>query len=243
MKKRAVLISLAMIAFLLSFATNCSVAENRIFWDIALEGMSMEIYAPYEANAGYTITIRTLVTAEENLQKIQVLELLFCEVATGAWTQWLTVFSDAGLSSGGVLDKEVSVTIPSNAAPGAVYLGINCSWAVFRSPNWSTRVFSQTNTYPMTTLRSRAYDELQAKYDDLSDKYEQLVTNSSKLQQDYNSLKIAYDDLLAKFNSNQNEMNVTRNALYLLGITTVAFTTASVYFFRKLGRNVKSNSP
>lgn len=202
MKAKRIILLLTI--FLLPFAFSPIVkAETHLIWSFDWEGMDVEVYAPYQAYPGDTITIRVRVEAKEDLHDVYVTVWLYGSKSEGygTWTKIIGVLDDVDLSTGVVRDQNFDVDIPSDVSPGLIYSHTYCNWKVWRWPSWRDR--SLDNSFRVIYLKNKAYEDLQLAYNDLLNDYNTLLADYFDLLDDYDTLNSTYYSLLAEFNELQ----------------------------------------
>ena len=214
MNKKEIIIPL-LILFLLPLASiSVAKAETRLVWRFDWEGMDIEVYAPYQAYPGDTITIRVRVEAKEDLQDVYVRVWLYGSRLEGyaEWNYQFSVLFDVDLSTGVVRDQNFNVQIPSDVSPGLIYSHTYCTWKVYRILWWEDR--SRDNSFRVTYLKNKAYEELQVAYSNLWDDYNTLLANYNALNSSYYGLKSSYEtlnstyyDLLDTYDELQSDYN------------------------------------
>ena len=258
MNKKEIIIPL-LILFLLPLASiSVAKAETRLVWSFDWEGMDVEVYAPYQAYPGDTITIRVRVEAKEDLQDVYVRVWLYGSKfqGYGIWSTNILVLYYVDLSTGVVRDQNFNVDVSSDVSPGLIYSHTYCTWKVYRILWWEDR--SLDNSFRVTYLKNKAYEELQVAYSDLLDDYNTLIATYDNLLDDYDSVCSDYDTLEADYDSMESSYNnletsynslnstcneleskhdtltadlgTTRNLSYILIITTIVFIATTVFF-------------
>lgn len=74
------------------------------------------------------------------------------------------------------------------------------------------------------------YMKLGSTYDNLQSGYSNLNTTYNHLLENYHSLQAELNDLQSKYDSVVNELDISRNIIYVLIGTTIVFMVAAVYF-------------
>jgi len=197
-------------------------AETHAVWSFDWEGIDVRVYAPYQAYAGETITIKVRVEAKEDIRDVYVKVWLYGSKLDGydRWTRYVGVLSDVDLSGGVVREQEFNVTIPSDVSLGLIYGHAYCDWKVWKLIVWSDR--SYDDSFTVTYLKSKAYEYLQSDYNDLLADFDDLQSDYNTLEERYNNLKLEYDESTANLGS-------TRNLNYALITTTIVFIVTTVY--------------
>ena len=184
MGKKQIAIPLFVIFLLpLAFITAAK-TETRLVWSFDWEGMDVEVYAPYQAYPEDTITIRVRTEAKKDLRDVDVNIWLYGSKLDGydTWTGNITVLYDVDLSTGVILDQNFNVSIHSDVSPGLIYGHTHCNWKVGKNYR------SLDDSFMVTYLKNKAYEDLQVVYSDLLNDHNTLLANYSDLLDDYNSL-------------------------------------------------------
>jgi FtsZ-binding cell division protein ZapB len=212
MGKKQIAIPLFVIFLLpLAFITVAK-TETRLVWSFDWEGIDVEVYAPYQAYPGDTITIRVRTAATKNLRDVEVSIWLYGSKLDGydTWTGNITVLHDVDISTGEVLDQNFNVSIPSDVSPGPIYGHTYCKWKVGKHFYFIPRELD--DSFIATYLKNKAYEDLQVAYSDLLNDHNTLLANYSDLLDDYNSLSAdyislnsTYYDLLNMYNQLQSD--------------------------------------
>ncbi len=212
MGKKQIAIPLFVIFLLpLAFITVAK-TETRLVWSFDWEGIDVEVYAPYQAYPGDTITIRVRTAATKNLRDVEVSIGLYGSKVDGydTWTGNITVRYNVDLYTGEFLDQNFNVSIPSDVSPGLIYGHTYCKWKVGKHFYFIPRELD--DSFIATYLKNKAYEDLQVAYSDLLNDHNTLLANYSDLLDDYNSLSAdyislnsTYYDLLNMYNQLQSD--------------------------------------
>ena len=210
-KKQIVILLFVIFLLPLAFITVAK-TETRLVWSFDLEGMDVEVYAPYQAYPGDTITISVRTEATKNLRNVDVSIWLYGSKLDGydTWTGNITVLYDADLSTGEVLDQKFNVSIPSDVSPGLIYGHTYCKWKVGKHFYFIPRELD--DSFIATYLKNKAYEDLQVAYSDLLNDHNTLLAHYNDILDDYNSLSADYSalnftyyDLLNMYNQLQSD--------------------------------------
>jgi len=209
MDKKQVTIPILAISLLILAYLPIVKAETRLVWSFDWEGMDVEVYAPYQAYPGDTITVRVRVEAKEDLEDVYIRVWLYGSKSEGfeTWTKYIIVLYYVDLSKGVVRDQNFDVDIPSDVSPGLIYSHTYCDWKVWRWPSWRDR--SLDDSFIVTYLKNKAYEDLQKAYNKLLNDYNALQVKYNKLLNDYNTLLAKYNKLQDDYNAllaNTNEL-------------------------------------
>ncbi len=195
MGKERILIFLLVIFLLPLALIAVARAESRLVWSFDWEGLDVEVYAPYQGYAGDTITIGVRTEAKKDLRDVYVEIMLYGSKLDGydAWTDKISVLSGERLYTGTILDQNFNVSIPSDVSPGLIYGHTYCKWKVGKTYFYIPRELD--DSFTVTYLKNRAYEDLQVAYGDLLNDYDALLANYSDLLDYYNSLSAEYVSL------------------------------------------------
>ena len=203
-------ISLLLLTFLLSLAFGFVVkAETQLVWSSPdeWEGIDVEIYAPYQAYPGDNITIRVKVGATKNLNDTYVTVRIYGSKSEGYdnWTTYAYVLSGEDLPVGAVVDQNFTLNVPSDVSPGSIYGHIYCLWTIVTP---LPKGHSQEDSFEVTYLKNKAFEEFQAEFEELNASYHELKNY-------------------------KNELGATRNLMYIFVATTiVSAATAFILLMR-----------
>jgi len=184
-------------------------ADTQLVWSSPdeWEGIDVEIYAPYQAYPGDNITMRVRVGATENLNDTYVTVKIYGSKSEGYgnWTTYVHVLSGEDLLVGAVIDQNFTLNVPSDVSSGSIYGHIYCLWNIV-SP--VPRGHSQEDSFEVTYLKNKAFEELQAQFEELNASYYELKNY-------------------------KNELGATRNLMYIFVATTiVSAVTAFILLIR-----------
>jgi len=198
MKSKKV-VTLLSVAFLLFLAFSCSTAaeETRdVFTYSKLNEISVRVYAPYQAYPGDYITVRVRVKALVNLYDISITITVFGSKSLGYDSWDKEIPADVGdLDEDDISDEDYRFRVPSDADPGLIYGHIYFTWTS------ATGDYEHDDSFIMTYLKNKAFEDLEAKYSDLLAKYNDLLSKYNKLLADYNDLKSRFDSLQTSYTS------------------------------------------
>ena len=201
--------------FLLSLAfVSVAKAETRLVWSFDWEGIDIRIYAPPQAYPGDNITLQTIVESTEVLKNVYVTIGIHGSISEGSdeWTDYIKVLEDDDFSIGEFNDPQnFNVSIPANVSSGLIYGHIYCTWKVYRVPVWKDR--SCEDSFEVTYLKSREFEQLQEMYNTLNGTYNSLLGNYTELESKY-----------------EGELGTARNLMYVFVATTVV-SAATAFFF------------
>jgi len=215
--KRKSIIALLVLAttLLLSLAPGLiAQVETRSVLSFTEEDLRVRVYAPYQTYPGDTIEVRVDAEALEDLIDVTITVGVFGSKSEAgkegydSWEDEISVVDGVDWDADEGKDKKYDVDIPSDSDPGLVYGHITAEWTTAADDIDHTYAESFTITYVM----NKDYEELQEDYKDLSSKYDKLkadydklTTTYNNLQTTYNSLKSDYDSLNATFDSLTSE--------------------------------------
>ena len=219
-KKIVILLSIACLLFLAS-SSMAMAAETRRVLSFTEEGLKVRAYAPYQAYPGYTIEVRVTAEALEDLDNIYLTLDIFGskpkegKVGYDSWEDDIRVLRGVDWDEGDDKDKKYDVEISEDSDPGLVYGHITAEWTTVEDGDYHTYAESFTITYIMNKdyedLQedyedlSSEYDKLKTDYDDLSSTYSGLLATYDSLKSDYDSLKATYDSLKSSYASLQTD--------------------------------------
>lgn len=204
-KKIVILLSIAFL-LLSAFSPVAMAEETRRVLSFTEEGLRVRVYAPYQAYPGDRITMRVTVTALEDLDDVTIDIYIFGSksdaegrVGYDSWDDAIGVLYNERMDDGDTQTKDYRVRIPSDSDPGLVYGLIDCTWLVYRPAGWEDR--SYKDSFTITYLRNKDYEDLQVDYSDLLNKYNKLVADYNKLSSEHNSLLATYNSLKKDYDS------------------------------------------
>jgi len=222
-KKIVILLSIAFL-LLLAFSSVVMAEETRRVLSFTEAGLRVRAYAPYQAYPGDTIEVRVEAEALEALDDVTITIDIFGSksdaegrVGYDSWEDDIRFISGATWDEEDGKDKEYDVEIPEDSDPGLVYGHVTAEWTTVANDEDHTYAESFTITYVL----NKDYEELQEDYKDLSSKYNKLKTDYDKLSSTYSglqatynslksehdSLKATYDSLKSKYDSLESEHN------------------------------------
>jgi len=222
-KKIVILLSIAFL-LLLAFSSVVMAEETRRVLRFTEAGLRVAAYAPYQAYPGDTIEVRVTAEALEDLNDITITIDIFGskskegEEGYDSWEDDISVLRAVDWKEGDDKDKEYDVKIPEDSDPGLVYGHVTAEWTRVGPP---IEDHTYAESFTITYVMNRDYEELQEDYKDLSSKYNKLKTDYDKLsgtysdllatynslKSDFDSLKATYDSLKSKYDSLESEHN------------------------------------
>ena len=203
--------------FLLSFIVSSTKAtETRLIWNLGeWQGLTVKIYAPFQAYPNDNMTIRITVEATENLTDVAVRFKIYGSESGGFVTWYYLIDVLRGvrdlLLKGSVEDQYFNVSIPENVDPGLLHALVTCSWKVWRESSWQERSIDDWIIHRVTYLRNKPYENLQVAYNQLLADYKSLIGSYNALQANYIALQAAYNKLLADHTTLQTSYSNLEN--------------------------------
>jgi len=201
-KKILILLSIACLLFLAS-SSMAMAAETRSVLSFTEWDLRVRVYAPYQAYPGDTIEVRVTAKALDDLDDITITIDIFGskskdgEEGYDSWEDDIRFLSGVDWEEGDDKDKEYAVEIPEDSDPGLVYGHIAAEWTTVADGEDHTYAESFTITYVM----NKDYEDLQEDYKDLSSKYNKLKTDYDALSSTYSSLMATYNSLKSDYDS------------------------------------------
>jgi len=201
-------ISLLTLAFSSIVQFAISEPQARLAWSYESEGFSVEVYAPSQAYPGDVVPINVTVNATADLLDVYVILENFGSQHENCsyWNTTFNVLWSEDLHAGEDLTEKYDLEVPSNADPGLVYCHIICKWKTL-----DLQDHSKYDSFSVTYLKNRNFQELQNEYAELHDKYE--------------DLNASYTELKSK---HEGEIGSTRNLMYIFVVTTIV-SAATVF--------------
>jgi len=208
LKKIVTILALMFVLSFIVFPTNAT--EPRLIWNLDWEGLDVKIYAPWQAYPNDTMTIRIIVEAREDLQKVTVWFNIYGSKSEGvlSWFKPLDVLNNRDLSSGMVEDQYFDVYIPESVDPGSIHAHTSCTWEVWRESSWQERSIDDVCIHRVTYLRNKPYEDLQVAYNQLLADYNSLLGSYNTLQTNYNQLLADYDSLQTSYSNLQANYSI-----------------------------------
>jgi hypothetical protein len=184
-------------------------------WNYESEGFSVKVYAPSQAYPGDVVPINVTVNATADLLDVYVILEIFGSKYENC-SHWNTtsfnVLWNEGLGAGEGITKQCDLEVPSNADPGLIYSYIICKWMTL-----DLQDHSKYDSFSVTYLKNKNFEELQNEH--------------AELQNKYNELNTKYNELESK---HEGEIGSTRNLMYIFVATTiVAAVTVIVLLIRR----------
>lgn len=190
------------------------VGENEyLTWDYTEGGINIQCYAPMEAYAGDTLTIRLRIEVFETITDFDLWMSIFGTIGFnetvkdyGLWQSDYFGLYFKELSSGVIRVEEFEIEVPSNVQPGMVW-GWFSIWWCDKYGGWWHLPYYGSVAFTVTYLRSEAYESLQKAYDELLTKYDELLADYDDLNSSYHSLLGEYDELVDEHGELSSEYN------------------------------------
>jgi len=201
-RRKIIALSVLVTALLLSLAPGLiAQVETRSVLSFTESDLRVRAYAPYQAYPGDTIEVRVDAEALEDLDDVTITIDIFGSKSEDGKEGYDSWEDDIGVVSGGVWDKgegkdkRYDVDIPSDSDPGLVYGYITAEWITVADAESHTYAESFTITYVL----NKDYEDLQEDYKDLSSKYDKLKADFDKLTSTYNNLQATYNSLKSDY--------------------------------------------
>lgn len=178
-------------------------------------GLGVDVYAPYQAYPGETVTVRVKVEALEDIKNVSVTMFIWGSKSEGysPWGTSFTVLDIPDLSKGDFRDDEYDVEIPSDISPGLTYGILFLEWNVYLQPSWEDQ-------WDKASFRAT------------------YVKNK-----DYENLQTTYNELQGNYNSVLNDMQNFRMSTYLLLTITIGLAVSAVYLTKRKPRLKREKVP
>jgi len=175
--------------------------QARLAWSHESEGFSVEVYAPSQAYPGNVVPINVKVNATADLLDVYVILEIFGSKYENC-THWnatsFNVLWNEDLYTGEGKTEKYDLEVPLDADPGIVYGYIICKWMTL-----DLQDHSKYDSFSLTYLKNKDFEELQNEYGELQGKYEELNESYIKLK------------------SKHDEIGSTRNLMYIFIVTTI----------------------
>lgn len=117
-------------------------------------------------------------------------------------------------------------------ALSSLYGGLLTNYSMLRA-DYDGLLINYSALNAAYTSLAAEFNAMQAGYNSLNSRYEILIANNTMLNSSYDSLQEHYDLTEARYDASTGELNIVRNLMYVLGVTTVIFVAATIYFRRK----------
>jgi len=203
-RRNIIALSVLVAIFLWSLAPELfAEVETRSVLSFTEEGLRVRVYAPYQAYPGDTIKVRVDADALEALADVTITIDIFGSRSKNGkegydkWEDGISVVDGVDWEEDEGKDKTYNVDIPSYSDPGLVYGHITCEWTTVTDDVDHTYAESFTITYVL----NKAYEDLQEDYKDLSSKYDKLKVDYDGLSSTYNDLQKTYNSLRSDYDS------------------------------------------
>ena len=219
-KKIVILLLITCLLLLASSSMAMAAVETRRVLSFTEEGLKVRAYAPYQAYPGDTIEVRVTAEASEALDDIYLtIDIFGSKPKEGkegydGWEDDISVLRGVDWDEGDDKDQEYEVEIPEDSDPGLVYGHVTAEWT---TADGEPHTYAESFT--ITYLMNKDYEDLQEDYEDLSSEYGKLKTDFddlsstysgllatyNSLKSDYDSLKATYDSLKSSYDSLKSE--------------------------------------
>ncbi len=175
--KTPILLALPILLLTLMFFNPfvCAAEERKVLSRRYL-GLGVDVYAPYQAYPGETVTVRVRVEALEDIKNVSITMFIWGSKSEGysPWGTSSTVMDIPDLSEDAVQDAEYDVEIPSDVSPGLTYGILFLEWNVYFQLSWEEQW--DKASFRAIYLKNKDYEILQTAYDELSGRFLLLTT-------------------------------------------------------------------
>jgi len=202
MRSKKILILLSIACLLLFASSSTAMAEEtRRVLSFTEEGLRVRVYAPYQAHPGGTIEVRVTAEALEDLDDIYLtIDIFGSKSKEGkegydSWEDDISVLRAVDWEEGDDKDKKYDVEIPEDSDPGLVYGHVTAEWTT------ANDTYTYAESFTITYVLNKDYEDLQEDYKDLSSKYNKLKTDYDNLSSTYSGLQATYNSLKSDFDS------------------------------------------
>lgn len=210
MRSKRILIplSIACLLFLASSSMVTAAVETRRVLSFTEWDLRVRVYAPYQAYPGEEIEVRVTALALEDLDDIYITIDSFGSKSEedkegyDSWEDDIRFLRGVDWEKDDDKEREYDVKIPEDSDPGLVYGHITAEWIADGEDH------TYAESFPITYVMNKDYEDLQEDFEDLSSEYDELKTNYEDLSSTYsdllvtyNSLKSGYDSLKATYDS------------------------------------------
>ena len=166
--KRETIVLLVLPIFLITSTFSNSiihVMEERNVLSRQYIGLGVDLYAPYQAYPGETVTIRVRVEALEDVKNASVALFIWGSKSEGysPWGTSLTVLDIADFSNGTIKEEEYDIVMPPDISPGLIYGILLLQWSIYKPPSWQEQ--EDKASFRATYLKNKNYEELQIKFE------------------------------------------------------------------------------
>ena len=252
--KKIRIIGILMTFVLPFYFTSIARTSSTIDHYYNLNGLEIEISAPYEAKVGENVSV-TITLETDVLLDIEKVEV---KIVQGSF-EWIKVLvENTNVTNGWTITEVVAVEITS------AWTEMGCRiFAVFRHTGYVTPYIEWVD-FNLCRVREVTYDELQADhqsleisynslessyeslqteynalnsthnslvsdYEALNSTYNSLETSYSSLSSSYDSLQTSHNSLQTSYDSLKAELTNIRNLMYIFIITTIIFIATTAY--------------
>ena len=124
-------------------------------------GLGVDVYAPYKAYPGETITVRVRVEALEDVKNASVTLFIWGSKSEGysPWGTSFTVLDVSDFLNGAIKEEGYDIAIPSDVSPGLTYGILSLEWGIYGSSSWKQQW--DKASFRVTYLRNKDYEDLQ----------------------------------------------------------------------------------
>ena len=189
--------------------------QTRLAWSYESEDILVEVYAPSQAYPGDVVPISVKVNATADLLDVYVILEIFGSKYENCsyWnTTSFSVLWNEDLDAGEGITEKYDLEVPADADPGLVYGHMVWKWMTL-----DLQEYSKYDSFSVTYLKNKDFEELQNEH--------------AELQSTYEELNASYTELKSK---HQSEIGGTRNLMYLFVATTiVSAATVVVILIRR----------
>jgi hypothetical protein len=184
--------------------------ETKNVYHIDYGGLTIDISAPIQAYPGENISI-TVTTEAVTQIDIDYIYISIYGLVNATTEVTLTNITHIEGSSLTFHETQYDIAIPENLSPGLTYGVISCEWDFMGCPEKIP-----SSGFALTYIKNLALEQLQAEYDELNATYQSVVQENAELK------------------SGSNELDSTRNLMYIfIATTVVASITVVVLLLRK----------
>jgi len=162
--KMKTIVLLVLPIFLLTLMVSNSIVyatEERKVLSRNYVGLGVDVYAPYQAYPGETVTVRVRVEALQDVKNASVTLFIWGSRSEGysPWGTSFTVLDVTDFPNGTVKEEGYDVPIPSDVSPGLTYGILSIEWSIYRSPSWEDQW--DKASFRATYLKNKDYEDLQ----------------------------------------------------------------------------------
>jgi hypothetical protein len=186
--------------------------EMNNVYSLEYGGLEIDIWAPYQAYPGDTIsvTISTKAAVQQSIY-VKYINVDFYGVVNATTEATLAEITHLENSSLTSHEVEYNITIPNHISTGLTFGEISCEWELMGAPAKIPR-----SGFALTYIKDTSIEELQADYEELNATYQSTLEDYTQLEK------------------SKGEVDSTRNLMYVFVATTViASITVGVLLIRK----------